>query len=293
MISRSLAVGLVAMLAALVAACSAGPGSDQLPAAAPDPQPSRDDDAGADAAPTPAAKTVTADQYCSAFCKKVHACDASQSVASCEGTCTSANKDAVPKLRFDVATSMMSCIAESSCSDIESNAAPKQCFEAAMASAEPDAAAKKACSALQDASTTCHASFDLSTCLEEAAVYNDDTAAKIDACADRICASVDSCLQAIAPLSFGYSAVASCAALAPGQTFHSSSAQCNSCVGGLCCAAASACEANSDCTSLLACASQCATQSCVDTCASVFPDGVGSLDAFLGCMKDSCSSECR
>ncbi|HEY8077553.1 MAG TPA: hypothetical protein VIF62_25680, partial [Labilithrix sp.] len=243
MVSKRLVVGLAAVLSVFGAACAASSKDGPDPAPAPDPRPADEDSADAAA---PAA--VTVDQYCAAFCKKVHACDASQGVSSCESTCTAANKTAIPKLRPEVATSMMSCIADSSCSDVESNAAPKDCFDTELASAKADAAAKKACSALESASSTCGVAFDLSTCLEEAAVYTDATAASVGACADRICGSVESCLQAVAPLSFGYSASASCAVVAPGQTFHSSNAQCNSCVGSSCCATASACDANADCT---------------------------------------------
>jgi hypothetical protein len=60
-----------------------------------------------------------------------------------------------------------------------------------------------------------------------------------------------------------------------------------------CASQASACNADAECTALLQCAANCATQACVNTCVQQHPNGQSKAVALQQCLRNACSSVCN
>lgn len=63
---------------------------------------------------------------------------------------------------------------------------------------------------------------------------------------------------------------------------------CHQCLAEQCCAEQSACTG--DCESLASCESTCTDNTCISQCEGSYPDGVATLQAYLGCSTANCSS---
>jgi hypothetical protein len=68
---------------------------------------------------------------------------------------------------------------------------------------------------------------------------------------------------------------------------------CQTCAENSCCSLIGLCSNNADCLSLAVdCIGKCTTQSCVDNCKTMMPNGAADFDALDQCLASSCSSEC-
>lgn len=68
---------------------------------------------------------------------------------------------------------------------------------------------------------------------------------------------------------------------------------CGQCGQAQCCAKASACMGDADCSALLACVVKCSgTSSCIDGCVSKYDGGLALLDAYLTCTESKCAGKC-
>ena len=69
---------------------------------------------------------------------------------------------------------------------------------------------------------------------------------------------------------------------------------CLTCIESMCSAALGTCQADNDCTLILACAQQCTGgANCVDNCALTHPLGKSAWDPLAACVGSNCSSVCN
>jgi hypothetical protein len=54
----------------------------------------------------------------------------------------------------------------------------------------------------------------------------------------------------------------------------------------------SACAQIADCSSLLDCAANCSSDTCINACYEQYSGGASALNAVLDCMTNSCSTDC-
>jgi hypothetical protein len=70
------------------------------------------------------------------------------------------------------------------------------------------------------------------------------------------------------------------------------SGDCQGCIEAQCMSEAQACGSDAQCGSLLNCIADCEDDPCVEACANTYPNGVGPLNTYLGCIEAKCASAC-
>jgi hypothetical protein len=70
----------------------------------------------------------------------------------------------------------------------------------------------------------------------------------------------------------------------------SSSDPCIQCEFSQCCSEFTACQDDAQCANLANCVQQCGSQTCANQCASTYPSGVSTFNAFGDCLRSQCSN---
>ncbi len=144
----------------------------------------------------PAGVAASPQQFCASLCNRMNGCDMSVDLETCTNQCMDETSTMVAKFRSDVVGQIETCFAKEDCATVLATGGISKCIDEAVASVAPTAEGMKFCDDWSNEAQTCGGSIDSGKCLDLAKVYTDSSLADADACTQKSCGEMVSCIYA-------------------------------------------------------------------------------------------------
>ncbi len=134
--------------------------------------------------------------YCATVCGKFHQCDGSEDLQTCTASCENDFAATGPKLRAEYVSKLQNCVTAKDCATVLSGGATSQCAEEAAAALAPTQEGTSFCNQIETAAGKCGGGSDKAQCLQAAKQFSDGALKAAEACLQKACADIESCIDA-------------------------------------------------------------------------------------------------
>jgi hypothetical protein len=147
---------------------------------------------------TTEAASASADpsSFCESFCTKNATCDSRVDAQTCTTKCDDEVASTLKRRRADIVGGAATCFEASDCHQVLSGTRLRECLDEAAVSVAPTDKVKTFCDGLVGAFERCDSHFDRAVCLDAIKVFSDATLAQGEACLDKSCSQMATCVSA-------------------------------------------------------------------------------------------------